>query len=108
MTWPRYVNDKGISDLSVAIDEIYFLRALLADEAGILEAHLGYKTFPKTRRKFAEEQVVRMRRVAAGEMYDAAREKFDAPMALRRIGADPTLTNAQWVEQRGLKRTEAT
>lgn len=99
---PRWRNDKGISDLSVAIDEIYFLRAMLADEAGIIEAHLGYKTFPKSRRRFAEEQVERMKRAAAGEMYAAAREKFFPNLAIERAGIEAGLTNHMWAEQRGL------
>lgn len=98
----RWEDPKGISDLSIAVDEIYFLRALLADEADVLEAHLDYKTFPKTRRKYAEEQLDRMRRAAKGEMYAAARERFDAPMAFRRLGVKETLTNHDWAEQRGL------
>lgn len=96
----------GISDLSVAVDEIYLLRAALADEADIIEAHLDYKTFPKTRRKVAEAQVERMRRFARGEMYAATREKFNSAAALRRAGADDCLTNSDWAEQRGLRRLE--
>lgn len=98
----RWRNDEGISDLSVAIDEIYFLRAMLADEAGIIEAHLDYKTFPKTRRRFAEEQIERMKRAAAGEMYAAAREKFSSNRAIERAGITSGLTNHQWAAQRGL------
>lgn len=105
-TWPRWQDPRGISDLSIAIDEIYFLRAMLADEAGIIEAHLTYKTFPKTRRKYAEAQIERMKRAAAGDLEGARREKFDSNMALRRIGVDECLTNDQWVEQRGLTRVE--
>lgn len=99
----RWEDDRGISDLSIALDEIYFLRAMLADEAGIIEAHLGYKTFPKTRRKYAEAQIERMKKAAAGDMQGARREKFNSDLALIRIGVDPTLTNFMWAEQRGLK-----
>lgn len=88
------------SDLSAAIDEIYFLRAVIADEAGIIEAHLDYKTFPKTRRKIADEQIARMKRIAGGEMYAASRDRFDQSLALRRIGVPDLLTNYQWLEQR--------
>jgi hypothetical protein len=102
-TAPRWVGPYGLSDLSIAVDEIYFLRAMLADEAAIIEAHLGYKTFPKTRRAVAEQQVDRMRRVANGEMWSATREKFDQGRALRTAEAPTTLTNSQWAEQRGLK-----
>jgi len=98
----RWRDDRGISDLSIAIDEIYFLRAVLADEAGIVEAHLTLKTFPKSRRKFAEEQVERMQRIARGEGWDARRDGFKSGAALRRVGADDTLTNRQWAAGHGL------
>lgn len=104
--WPRWVDRYGISDLSVAVDEIYFLRALLADEADIIDAHLGYKTFPKSRRKFAEEQIERMRAAASGDMNAARREKFDSTQAFRRLGIDDSLTNSQWAEQRELTRID--
>jgi hypothetical protein len=103
----RWKDDRGISDLSLAIDEIYFLRAVLADEAAITEAHLDYKTFPKSRRKYAEEQAERMRRMAAGEMWSAQREKFDPTRALRLWHLPTTLTNHQWAEQRGLRPAES-
>lgn len=103
---PRYVQQKDgyrFSDLSVAVDEIYALRAMLADEASIIEAHLGYKTFPKTRRAFAEAQVERMRQAARGDYEGAARrENGDPKRALKQAGADECLSNHQWAEQRGL------
>lgn len=102
--WPRWATDSGISDLSIAVDEIFFLRAILADEAAIIEAHLGYATFPKSRRVVAEQQVERLRRIANGEMWTAIREKFDQQRALRTAGAPVSLTNAAWAEQRGLSR----
>lgn len=98
----RWTDARGVSDLSCAIDEIYFLRALVADEAAIIEGHLSYKTFPKSRRGLAEDQVERMRRVARGEMYAAAREGFDQKRALKTAGADDLLLNHHWAEQRGL------
>jgi hypothetical protein len=98
----RWQDKKGISDLSVAVDEIYFLRALLADEADILEAHLALKTFPKSRRAYAEEQLERMRFAAAGNVMDVLRSGFSAQIALRRAGIVGTLTNDQWAHQRGL------
>ena len=101
----RWRDDNGISDLSVAVDEIYFLRALLADEADILRAHLELKTFPKSRRKFAEEQVERMRLAAAGDLEASRRPNSSSTKAFRYWGIDDTLTNGQWAEQRGL--TEA-
>lgn len=47
--------------LSAALDEIFRLRRALSYEARVVEAHYElYKTFPKSRRKIAEEQVARM------------------------------------------------
>lgn len=98
----EWTQPNGLSALSAAVDEIYFLRAILADEAAIIEAHLGYKTFPKTRRKYAEEQVQRLRRIARGELYSASRKDFNQKRALRTADAEECLTNAQWAAQRGL------
>jgi len=95
------------SDLSVAVDEIYALRALLAYEATVLEAHLDYRTFPKTRRKFAEAQVERMRRAARGDYEDARPEGRGYPkQALRQADADECLFDDQWAKQRGLTPVE--
>lgn len=102
---PRWTNDRGISDLSIAIDEIYFLRSVLADESMILKAHLDYKTFPKSRREIAERQVERMRRFASGEMWAAQRDQFRQGMALRMCDLPESLTNHAWAEQRGLLPT---
>lgn len=52
---------------SAALDEIYELRRALAYEARVVEAHYeDFKTFPKSRRRIAEEQVQRMRKAASG------------------------------------------
>ena len=99
---------KGWSDLTLtaAVDEIYALRGILADEAGILEAHLSYKTFPKSRRKFAESQIERMRKAASGDYNGASRGSFVWQHALRSIGIDDgCLTDAAQMgsaAQRGL------
>ena len=100
---PRWCDAKGISDLSVAVDEIYALRARLAEEASIIEAHLTYKTFPRGRRNAAEDQIERMRMAARGD-YPGATYKGGrfARHSLRDAGADECLTNHDWAEQRGL------
>lgn len=83
---------------SKALDEVYRLRRALAYEARVVEAHLGYKTFPKTRRKIAEEQVERMRLCARGEagVVYAGVNYTSLNAALRAAGASETLTRAQW------------
>lgn len=53
-----------LAHYSAALDEIFRLRTALAYEAGVLEAHLGLATFPKSRREIAEGQIERMREAA--------------------------------------------
>jgi hypothetical protein len=61
--------DELVDLLGDALDEICRLRRALAYEARVVEAHYeGYKTFPKSRRRIAEEQVARMRE---GVMHSA-------------------------------------
>lgn len=55
---------------SLALDEIYRLRGLLAYEAVVTAAHLELKTFPKSRRVSAELQVQRMTAAATGNSAD--------------------------------------
>ncbi|KQM38374.1 hypothetical protein [Microbacterium sp. Leaf203] len=85
------MEDKTLGD---ALDEIYELRVLLAAEARILEAHLDYKTFPKSRRDIAEASVERMREGARGAVRthnaDGARREF------RNVTGGDTLTMHQW------------
>lgn len=103
---PRPVADDSamipIANYSMALDEIYLLRAALADEARILDAHLDFKTFPLSRRKVAEQQVLRMRGMARGLFEESVREHFDPKGALRSAGADECMTRSQWEQQRHL------
>lgn len=83
---------------SEALDEIWRLRGLLAVEAGILEAHLALKGFPKSRRAHAEAQVDRMLRAAQGQ---SSRVYYEHPglrvRAARHAAHIPeTLTRAAW------------
>lgn len=83
---------------SAALDEVYRLRRALAREARIIEAHLDLKSFPKSRRVFAEQQVERMRQSACGDAQLAyagvSYEVMDGCM--RMAGAASTLTRDQW------------
>lgn len=83
---------------SEALDEIWRLRRILAHEACVLEAHLGLKTFPKSRRAYAELQVERMRASARGEAkaihYDIDHRKLNYAMEV--AGAEQTLTASQF------------
>jgi hypothetical protein len=81
-----------------ALDEIYALRRSMAYEAAIVAVHLDYKTFPKTRRRFAEEQVERMRQSARGRVRHslAGTSYLSLDSASREAGIEPTLTRSQW------------
>lgn len=101
----KVMQDEGIcmEDYSAALDEIYMLRRAMAYEADVLEVHLDYKTFPKTRRKIAEDSVKRMRAAArgwgghswAGTSYLSLRSAF------KKAGARETLTRHDWEKDRG-------
>ncbi len=88
-------NGEILDHYSAALDEIFVLKSALAHEARVIEAHLGLKTFPKSRRAFAEAQIVRMRAAAKGRAHTAYREAPSRLDSLRKLGVD-TLTRAQW------------
>lgn len=90
-----------VATYSRAIDEIYCLRALLASEARILEAHGEYKTFPKSRRGPLADSVEAMRRAARGLAASVLRDNRyrHYRSELRNAGADDVLTNHQWEAQ---------
>lgn len=79
---------------SQALDEIWRLRRILAHEACVLEAHLGLKTFPKSRRAYAELQVERMRASARGEAKEIHQDMDFRKLnhAMQVAGASSTLT----------------
>jgi len=88
--------------LAAALDEIYWLRMQMASEARIIEAHLELKSFPKSRRQFALEQVDRLRRSALGGVQKVISDSrtFDrARREMRSIGGKETLTMSQWLAE---------
>lgn len=91
-----------IGELSDALDEIYRLRRVLAYEALVTEAHLTYKSFPKSRRAVAEDSSTRMKAAARGRVRPAyggvASWAFDS--AMREAGAPETLTRAAFHAER--------
>ena len=91
-----------MNELSRALDEIYALRLLLASEARILEAHLDYKTFPRSRRGIAEQSVARMRAAVRGDVqphnWQAAKREYT------NIYGAQTLTRFQWLAERERER----
>lgn len=83
---------------SRALDEIFELRAALAYEARVIEAHLGLATFPKSRRGIAEEQITRMRAACRGDVRESYWSVSPGVRdgLLVAAGASPTLTRGQW------------
>lgn len=66
------VPDAKLRDLfSDALDEVFRLRSALAYEAVVLREHLTFKTFPKSRRRYGEDQVERMFTAARGKVNHA-------------------------------------
>ncbi|KQO98350.1 hypothetical protein [Leifsonia sp. Leaf264] len=57
--------------LSELVDEIYWLRCEFAYESLVLPDALQYKTFPKSRRRFADEQIKRIQLSAGGKVAAA-------------------------------------
>lgn len=71
MTWTDYEAEN-----QKLRHEVSLLKQALAHEARVLEAHLEYKSFPKSRRGFAEEQVDRMRHAALGSFHGYVGQAF--------------------------------
>lgn len=88
-----------------ALDEIWRLRQALAWEAGAIEADIGMKSFPKSRRQIAAERIDRLRAAARGESeraYAGVSSIF-LRNAMQRAGASETFTRHQWEVERGIR-----
>lgn len=80
-----------------ALDEVYRLRTALAYEAQVLQVHLSYATFPKTRRVHAEDQVGRMLAAARGQAEATyAGTSSNSLEHVRREAGMGKLTRSQW------------
>lgn len=91
-------SEPTLENYSLALDEIFRLRRALAHEAAILVVHTEYATFPKSRRKIAENQISRMALSARGgaEAAYAGMNQESLRSSLIEAGASQTLTRAQW------------
>lgn len=98
-----------LENYTAALDEIYALRRALAYEARVVEAHLDYKTFPKSRREIAIEQVGRMRLAVKHSPWLAYAAQSSRSMdteysqVMRKRIGDATMTRQEWETQRGLR-----
>lgn len=93
------MNDEEMRLYGRALDEIYSLRAVLAYEAMRIKADLSLKSFPKSRRPFAEEAVERLRAAARGDHWPAYNHIKRPKSCLRECGASETLTRTQWEQE---------
>lgn len=85
--------------LSVAVDEIYSLRAFLAHIAGSLQADLEMATLPATVRRRHEELLPLLQKGVEGESLYGA---FEAKAVLRAMNVPDTLSNHEWAENQGV------
>lgn len=88
---------------SAALDEIYRLRTLLAYEAGTLAAHTEYKTFPKSRQRFAQASIARMQAASRGEIDAQLVSNLGSDLAVRsarkEAGMPDPMTRQDWETQ---------
>lgn len=88
--------------LSLALDEIYELRRLCAYEASVREADLDYATYPKSRRKVAEDRIERLRKAACGhvDVAVAGTSSLSLRASFLAAGAKQTMTRSQWESEK--------
>lgn len=87
------------SPLSVAVDEIYRLRAFAAHIAGLLQRDLEMATLPATVRRRHEELLPLLQKAVEGEVLF---DDFDAKAALRAMNTRDTLSNHEWAVNQGV------
>lgn len=90
-----------LAEYSRALDEIYYLRAILAQQANITKEYLSLRTFPKSRAKAALNQIEAMRQAARGNARGVYHTIAFPKAALRSAGAPDMLTRASWEIERG-------
>jgi hypothetical protein len=92
-----------------ALDEIWLLRRALAYEAAATAAHLSYKSFPKSRREVAENQIERMRESARGRAQPAYSGVHTVSLrsAMEAADAPTTFTRHDWELSRAWRRSGA-
>lgn len=96
------LNAAPMSSYSAAIDEVYRLRRALAHEADVTNTYLGYKGFPKSRRKVAADSIEQMKASARGEstVAYAGTSYLSLKHAMREAEAPALLTVAQFESEK--------
>lgn len=84
-----------------ALDEVYHLRRLCADEALVRQADQEYKTYPRSRREIGEGRINRLRQAACGNWQQAiaGRPSSTLDAAMRMLDQKTTLTRHQFEQE---------
>jgi hypothetical protein len=89
--------DDTLTLLSAALDEIYALRTICAYEEGVVQTDTEYKSFPKSRRRVADDQMARLRAAVAGGAQHVS--NFEIPFARWVRDKVDLLTVDQWRDE---------
>lgn len=93
-------NQKSNKSLTHAMDEIYSLRATMADCANQLEGLLELRTLSQVRRKALEQEIVRLRACARGEWKETPiSTRYGVHYALESAGASSFLNVDSWEKE---------
>lgn len=96
----NYSAYEGQPKISVAIDEVYTLRALCAHIFNGFTEDLDLSSLPATTRRRMEELLPLLSRATVGEsLYSVL--NFDRKKALQKAGAPDTLTESEWERNQG-------
>lgn len=96
----NYSAYEGQPKISVAIDELYQLRALCAHILNGFTEDLDLTSLPATTRRRMEELLPLLSRATVGECLYGALD-YDPKRALNEAGAPDTLTEAEWERNQG-------
>jgi hypothetical protein len=90
--------DALLDAYSAALDEVYRLRTVLALQAMGQAADLSMKTFPKSRRGWAEKRITECQDAACGQSSRvlAGKDSNVLRAARTHAGVPQTLTREQW------------
>lgn len=97
--------DEQTGHYLAATAQVAVLRQMFGEEADVIEAHLAFKTFPKSRRDIAEYQIERMRGIAADESIRHHYGYINSRVVntlLTEAGAPTGLTRGMWERNRAI------
>lgn len=97
----NYQAYEGQPSLSVAIDEVYVLRALCAHILNGFTGDLDLASLPSSTRARMEALIPLLSRATVGESLYSLMD-YDQKAELRAAGASDMLTESQWLRNQGL------